>query len=302
MSEVDILALARKVAGAAEPGEQVEAFVGQGTSTSVKAHGGEVESLTQATSAGIGVRVVRDGRQGFAWAGSLDDAVVAEVLAEARDNVVFAEPDEWVGLAEPDGVAAPDFDLWRDGLAGLPTERKIELALELEAAVKAGDPRVVGVRTSQWGDGYGEGAVATSTGLEAWGRSTSCQSFCVLGMPFPPTVPVHGTTHTPQADAPTPEAMPRPSELDHAHSEPGAWTTRPTPHQQRRREEPPATSGPAHSRSRGERHRGHRGAAQGPGQGPPPVPGLGSPGSFCVLDLPAETSFQVHRTDSQDRP
>jgi hypothetical protein len=157
-------------------------------------------------------------------------------------------------------------------------------------------------RTSQWGDGYGEGAVATSTGLEAWGRSTSCQSFCVLGMPFPPTVPVHGTTHTPQADAPTPEAMPRPSELDHAHSEPGAWTTRPTPHQQRRREEPPATSGPAHSRSRGERHRGHRGAAQGPGQGPPPVPGLGSPGSFCVLDLPAETSFQVHRTDSQDRP
>jgi PmbA protein len=174
MSEVDILALARKVAGAAVPGEQVEAFVGRGTSTSVKAHGGGIESLTQATSAGIGVRVVRDGRQGFAWAGSLDDPVVAEVLAEARDNAAFGEPDEWVGLAEPDGVAAPEFDLWRDGLVGWPTERKIEMALELEAAVKAGDPRVVGVRTSQWGDGYGEGAVATSTGLEAWGRSTSC--------------------------------------------------------------------------------------------------------------------------------
>ena len=169
----DILALARKVAGAAAAGEQVEAYAGQGTSTSVKVHGGEVESLTQATSAGIGVRVVRDGRQGFAWAGSLDDGVVAEVLAEARDNAAFAGPDEWVGLAEPDGVAAPDFDLWRDSLAELPTERKIELALELEAAVKAGDPRVVGVRTSQWGDGYGEGAVATSTGLEAWGRSTA---------------------------------------------------------------------------------------------------------------------------------
>src|SRR4029450_3178679 len=86
-------------------------------------------------------------------------------------HCAWPEPDEWVGLAEPDGVAAPEFDLWRDGLAELPTDRKIELALELEAAVKAGDPRVVGVRTSQWGDGYGEGAVATSTGLGAWGRA-----------------------------------------------------------------------------------------------------------------------------------
>ena len=44
-----------------------------------KVHGGAIESLTQATSAGIGVRVIDDGRQGFAWAGSLDDDVVAEV-------------------------------------------------------------------------------------------------------------------------------------------------------------------------------------------------------------------------------
>ncbi len=174
MTDNDILGLARKVAGLAQSGEQVEAFVAQGTSTSVKAHGGEIESLTQASSAGIGVRVVREGRQGFAWAGSLDESVVAEVLSEARDNATFAEPDEWVGLAEPDGVAPPDVDLWRDGLAELSPARKVELALELEAAVKAADPRIVGVRTSQWGDGVGEAAVVTSTGLESWGRATSC--------------------------------------------------------------------------------------------------------------------------------
>ncbi len=69
----DLLELAQRVAGQAAPGEQVEAFVGQGTSTSVRVHGGEIESLTQASSAGIGIRVVKDKRQGFAWAGSLDD-------------------------------------------------------------------------------------------------------------------------------------------------------------------------------------------------------------------------------------
>lgn len=170
----ELIGLARRVVDAAEPNEQVEAYVARGSSTSVKVHGGEVESLTQAGSSGIGVRVVRDGRQGFAWAGSLEDAVVTETLAEARDNVAFSEPDEWVGLAKPDGVDPPDLDLWREELAELPTDRKVELALELEAAVLARDPRIVGVRTSSWSDGVGEGAVVTSTGIEVWGRSTGC--------------------------------------------------------------------------------------------------------------------------------
>jgi PmbA protein len=166
--------MAQRIAGQATPGEEVEAFVAQGTSTSVKVHGGEIESLTQATSAGVGIRVVRDKRQGFAWAGSLEEAVVADVLAEARDNAAYAEPEAWIGLAEPDGVAPPAIDLWRDGLAELPTERKVDMAIELERAVKARDSRIVGVRVAQWGDGTGEGAVATSTGISVSGRSTVC--------------------------------------------------------------------------------------------------------------------------------
>jgi PmbA protein len=174
MNGDELISLARKVVDAGQADEQVEAFVARGTSTSVKVHGAEVESLTQAGSSGIGVRVVRDGRQGFAWAGTLDEEVVAETLAEARDNVAFAEPDEWVGLATPDGHEPPDVDLWRDELAEMPTDRKVELALELEAAVRQGDPRISGVRSSIWGDGIGEAAVVSSTGIEVWGRSTGC--------------------------------------------------------------------------------------------------------------------------------
>ena len=173
-SEQELLDLASKVVAEAHGDEQVEAFVGSSTSTSVRVHGGEVESLTQATTAGIGVRVVRDGRQGFAYAGSLDPAVIAEVLAEARDNAGFAEPEEWVGLAEPDGVTPPDIDLWRDGLAAMPTDQKVAHALDLERAVRARDPRIVGVRVAQWGDGSGVGAVVTSTGIAVSGRSTGC--------------------------------------------------------------------------------------------------------------------------------
>src|SRR5690606_16060848 len=85
-SNPELLDIAARIAERAAPGEQVEAFVARSTSTSVRAYGGEVESLTQASSGGVGVRVIVDQREGFAYAGTLDEKVVLEALAEARDN------------------------------------------------------------------------------------------------------------------------------------------------------------------------------------------------------------------------
>jgi PmbA protein len=170
----DLLLTARRIADQAAPGEQVEAFVARSGYTAVKAHGGEVESFSSATTAGIGIRVVQDHRQGFAWAGSLDPDVVAATLADARDNAAFAQPDEWVGLAEPDGVAPVPFDAFDPAVAALPPERKIALALELEAMVRAGDPRITGVRVASFSESSSRAAVATSTGIVAASRSAWC--------------------------------------------------------------------------------------------------------------------------------
>jgi PmbA protein len=170
----ELLDIAARIADLARPGEQLEAFVARGTSTSVKAYGGEVESLTQASSAGVGVRVIVDHREGFAYAGTLDEGVVLEALAEARDNATFSQPDEHNGLAEPDGVEPPVLDLWREDLASVPTEEKVRLALELERATTSRDPRVQGVRVASCSDGRGEAAIATSTGIRGYSRATSC--------------------------------------------------------------------------------------------------------------------------------
>lgn len=170
----DLVAIAQRVAAQANPGEQVEAFVVRGISTQVKAYHGQVESLTSAESFGVGIRVIADRRQGFAHAGTFDDDVVAETLGHARDNAAFGEPDEWFGLAEPDGVAPIDQELWREGLAAFTTDRKIEIALALERSVMGRDPRVTGVRSAVYADSAGEGAVASSAGVVAYGRGTSC--------------------------------------------------------------------------------------------------------------------------------
>ena len=137
----------------------------------MKAYGGEVESLTQASSAGVGVRVVVDHREGFAYAGTLDEGVVLDALADARDNATFGEPDEFNGLATFDGVEPVDLDLWPAGLAHVPTADKVALALDLERVTLGRDPRVNSVRVAMYSDSLGEGAVATSTGIRAWGRA-----------------------------------------------------------------------------------------------------------------------------------
>lgn len=167
----ELLDVAARIAEMAGPGEQVEAYVARGTSTTVKAYGGEVESLTQASSAGVGVRVIVDHREGFAYAGTLDELAVLDALAEARDNATFGEPDEFNGLAEPDGVEAVELDLWPAGLAAVPTADKVALALDLERATRGRDERVSSVRVAMYSDSMGEGAVATSTGIRSWGRA-----------------------------------------------------------------------------------------------------------------------------------
>jgi PmbA protein len=181
----ELAELARSIAEQAltGEGEQVEAYVAQGRETSLRVYEGEVEHLSSADSAGVGVRVVRDGRLGFAWVGALDEAAAAEALREARDNARYATIDEHAGLAEPDGVEPPTLDLWREELGGTATDAKIDLALDLERRVRHGDHRIRQVARTDYSDAMRESAVATSTGVSATRRSSNCfvSSYAIAG-------------------------------------------------------------------------------------------------------------------------
>ena len=172
--EAGLLAIAESVVAMAVPGEDVEVVVAHERETEVRAYGGEVETLTSAESRGIGVRVVRDGRQGFAYAGTLDADALVEVIAEARDNVEFATPDEHCAVAEPDGVPAADLDLHRSVLVDYSAEEKVAIALELELLTRAADSRISGVETAEYGDSVSASAVATTTGIRSTSRETGC--------------------------------------------------------------------------------------------------------------------------------
>jgi len=169
----ELQAIADRVVAMAQPGEHVEAFVSRDAETDVRIYEGQVEHFVAAQTEGVGIRVIRDGRTGFAYAGVLDESAVAEVLAEARDNVQFGTPDEWAGLAEFDGVEVVEQELWSDALAEYATDDKIALAKELERLTLATDPRIR-VDDANYADVASQSAVANTMGIRRTGRENGC--------------------------------------------------------------------------------------------------------------------------------
>ena len=174
----DLVSLAERVVARAKAGEDIEAYVARGHDIEVRAYDGEVESLSSATTGGIGVRVLvangsEGARLGFAWAGSLDEEVVDSAVEEARDNAMFATPDPDVVFATPDGVAAAELDLWDPTVADTATDDKVALALDLERQVRGADPRIRQVSSADYGDERIEVALASTTGIRAFMQRTA---------------------------------------------------------------------------------------------------------------------------------
>jgi PmbA protein len=170
----ELMEVATRIADQATGAEQIDVMLARGRSTSVRVYSGQVEAFTSAESFGVGIRVIVDGRVGFAHAGSHDPDVLRDTLTEARDNVAFSAPDEWVGLADPDGVEAVIHDHWSPEIVSMDAQDKIDRALELERITLGLDRRVTSVRVAAWSDSSGESAYAASNGLRATDRGTSC--------------------------------------------------------------------------------------------------------------------------------
>ncbi|MGZ5129131.1 MAG: TldD/PmbA family protein [Actinomycetota bacterium] len=158
--------LTRAAVEAAQGDEAVEAFAEEGRTTEASALRGEVEGLTFAEQRGVGVRLISGGRLGYAWAAdpSLDE--VRDAVRRARENAALAEPDEFNVLPSAEPIT-PIPELFHEASAEVPTDRKVELALELERLAISSDPRVTKIDLAQVGDAVSRVAVASTAGVDA---------------------------------------------------------------------------------------------------------------------------------------
>jgi PmbA protein len=173
----DLGDLCRTAVEAAEAGEAVEAYAEESRRTEASALRGEVEGLEFSESRGVGVRVIREARLGYAWAADPDADDIREIVRRARDNSALAATDEHNVLPEP-ASWTPIPELFRETSAAVPTDQKTRLALGLEARAISRDPRVTKIDEAQVGDAVSRVAIASTTGVAAEYRRTD--AWCLV--------------------------------------------------------------------------------------------------------------------------
>jgi PmbA protein len=152
-----------------------EAWAEESTSRQVRVYNGEVESLSDAGGRGVGVRAFVGARSGYAYGTDLSDGGVAEVAEVARQAAEVADEDEHGGLPDESGTTAVA-DLASAELAAWSTERKVELALEVERAARARDG-VTQVEQAVYTDVEAAVALANSRGFAAGYSATQAWAY-----------------------------------------------------------------------------------------------------------------------------
>ena len=166
MSEpLDLEAVARRaVEAAVDAGAtDADAYTERSVEREIRVYDGAVESLTDASSRGVGVRAFVDGRWGHAYGTDLSEDGLRELAAAAYGAAGVADADEHAGL--PAETRATDVgDLRSAELAEWSTERRVELALEVERAAR-NHPETTQVEQVVYADTDGEAALANSRGF-----------------------------------------------------------------------------------------------------------------------------------------
>jgi PmbA protein len=146
--------------------EQADAWCEDAVNRTVRVYGGAVESVLEAGSRGVGVRVFAGGRTGYAYGSDLTESGLRDLARAANGAAAVTEPDEHSGIPEDAGAAdvgslvSAEIDRWT-------MDRRVDLALAVERAARDHDPLVSNVEDTVYADSAGRVALANSRAFAA---------------------------------------------------------------------------------------------------------------------------------------
>jgi len=178
---------AKKAGRSAGAAVAAEAYLSDQETIQVNVSGRAVEQMNAVKEAGIGVRVLRDGKMAFGSTndlskeavGGLVDGLVKKVVYHTADefNVIPAKDDGGLG-----GGAAgfEDMGSYDPQVAEVSVQEKIQKAIRMEAAGLDYSPKVSGSMTAIYQDGTLFTYFANTNGISGWFR----QSYVAGGVEY----------------------------------------------------------------------------------------------------------------------
>jgi len=158
----DVVALALK-AGASD----AEAVVREGDEFSVNVRMGQVETLKESGSRGLGLRVFLGTKSASSSTSDLTPEGIRQLVDGAIALAKFTEEDPFTGLPETSefGSLPDDLHLYYDDVYSLPGPERIEWARRCEAAALAADPRITNSDGGSFDAATGRKIMANSRGF-----------------------------------------------------------------------------------------------------------------------------------------
>ncbi len=153
-----------------------EAFLINSKDLSIDVREGQVETMKLAEDRGLGVRLFKDGRIGFAYTSDLNKSAVDEIIAQALKNSEKTTPDEFNVLPDKKG-GYPTLELFDQAIQKASVEEKIELAKNIENIAKGYDKRITNTERSAYFDAEYEVTLANSKGISASYNGAYCGAY-----------------------------------------------------------------------------------------------------------------------------
>lgn len=160
---------------ARERGVTLEVYGERGTSTSVKAFGGDVSEFKLSARQGVALRALVNGAWGHSFTENLSEPALNRALDSAVENAELVAPE--AGAVLRNWPAPPALDLHGEGLSGVTVEQKVDAALQLERAACEADPRVTSVPYGGYSDEDSQRLVGNTEGLERGARELHAMQF-----------------------------------------------------------------------------------------------------------------------------
>ena len=158
----DVVALALK-AGASD----AESVVREGDEFSVNVRMGQVETLKESGSRGLGLRVFLGTKSASSSTSDLTPDGIRQLVDGAIALAKFTEEDPFTGLPETAefGSLPQDLHLYYDDVYSLDNKERIEWARRCEAAALAADPRITNSDGGSFDAATGHKVMANSRGF-----------------------------------------------------------------------------------------------------------------------------------------
>jgi PmbA protein len=152
--------------------DAAEIYISSGRNLSVNILNNEIETIEEADSAGVGIRVIVGGSIGFSYSNSLDLKALEDTIAMAVKFARLTTPDENNILPELAGMTAVE-DLFDPEIDETSLETKIAMALELEK-IAMSDERITKSSGSSYGESIAEIFISSSSGSTKSYRASGC--------------------------------------------------------------------------------------------------------------------------------